>query len=177
MTDYLKYGAGIGGAVVGVFVSIALLASAPQMFKGCSSVSDTLYVTVPETLVVHESTSTAIHHHPAISDTVIVRLDSLKKELSERDSALASALVRLTDTLFVSEDWLVEGDSSVAIGRLTVEWCPLNGVFYYDISIDTLLVPEHILEITKTVYIQTGIEWYWLPIAVAIGVLVGVWIL
>ena len=113
--------------------------------------------------------------HDPIPRPVLDRLDSLQVALMEKDSALAAAVIQLRRPVGITFPWRVDVDSSrVVIGKMRVDYCPDNGEWAYTPSIDTLIVPENIREITRTVAVFTGIEWYWIPAAVIVGALIAV---
>lgn len=138
------------------------LAKAPVM-------RDTIPVYLPATLPPLAVTPNPA---PARKDTTMrKRVDSLLAVILDKDSLLAETLVdRSTEQAFESHE-----DSTFIQGRVEVLYSPIYETFSTSVSIDSLVVPSHIIEITRTVtVVEERLNW-WIPVAgVCVGMVGGI---
>lgn len=137
------------------------LAKAPVM-------RDTIPVYLPATLPPLIVTPNPA---PARKDTTMrKRVDSLLAVILNKDSLLAETLNdRITEQAFESHE-----DSAFIMGRVEVLYSPIYETFTTSVSIDFLVVPSHIIEITKTITVtESRFAWEWVVAGTCVGVVGG----
>lgn len=165
------------GGVFGVMMGLTALLVVGNAEGGIRCSQDTTSYSRPDTVMSDPDAipvyDTTLVHVP-ISDDVVHRIDSLRWQLQEKDSALAEALWELQKNR--EDEWRwhwSQGDSIRITGMAAYAFCPTNGLANRAVWVDSLVVPEHIVEITKTILVETGLDWYWIPAAVIIAFLIG----
>lgn len=172
MTDPVKTASITAGLVFGIgslFAGLAIL-------RSCHTETTEAVTTKPAVTAPADPTPLpfVVPTHEPLDSATVSQLDSLHWALTEKDSALAAALVELRWVREATIPFRYEVDSSrIVIGKLEVSYCPDNGEFSGSIVVDTLIVPESVRTITNTVFVQTGVDWYWIPAAVILGALIA----
>ena len=106
---------------------------------------------------------------PDLTQTKIA--DSLILVIQNKDSLLASLLT----TQYVEQNYSTRADSVTVVGRLEVLYYPLNREFVTDVHIDSLVVPDRVITIIRTIETET-FNWHALSAALAGGIAIGMWI-
>ena len=169
------------GVTIGVIFSVVALVMLSKNLEGCNTVTTTdstathpdTTVAPPEQIPQHDT----LRVHDPMPDSVVAQIDSLRLALAETHGALADALWELQRNREDEWEWRWEKRDSLGvithtvIGMAQYAFCPTNGLATRAVWVDSLITPEHIRYITKTVFATTGIDFYWLPVAFILGAL------
>lgn len=169
-----KWFGGTFAVVVGIF-AMFVWGNAAEGGIRCSvdttaTVRPNVIVVDPDAIPVFDTTMI----HLPIPDDVVSRMDSLRWVLAEKDSALSRALWELQQSR--EDEWRwhwSQGDSVLITGMASYAFCPTNGLANRAVWVDSLIVPDHIIRITERILVETGLDWYWIPVAAIIAFLIG----
>lgn len=96
------------------------------------------------------------------------RIDSLIASNASKDSLIAAQ----GETQFTTQHFQARKDSVLVVGHMDILYFPMDHYFLTEAFVDSLSVPERVIEITRTIR-EVETDWGWTLAGVATGMVVG----
>ena len=154
----------VAGIVLGIIGGAYFFGADPLKDATCTTRIDTVYVPVVHREVVVETLY--MKPKPLYRPSDRRRIDSLIKECTSLDSLV----MYLAEPKTMSDNFVLSTPNGIDVsGELTLYSFPLDSLLEAAIRLDSLTVPERVIEITKMVTIEVMH-----PAGIALGALAGI---